>query len=236
MTKKKVEELEMVVEGIGTLPDNRDEEAKALQDFVLQWGQFPFKERKSNYQDYWLEGYGYIPGSRNVKHRYVEMQLPDYGKFEGSVLDLGCQIGAMVQEAYMRGGHPCIGLDFQPEFIDCARKIAKFNDFDIGYYVADLTKVEATHKFINSLYGEDFVWDNVFALSIFKHIEKYFAPLLKGINFKNLYIEGHNAGDRGFEGDMNSRIEKFLDSTGWSWTRLGMTTCRSPRCLWLARR
>jgi hypothetical protein len=142
----------------------------------------------------------------------------------------------MVQEAYLRGAGKCVGLDFQPEFIECARQIAEFNNHDIGFYEANLTKVEDTHNFINSLYGNDFVWNTVFALSIFKHIEKYFAPLLKGVNFENLYIEGHNAGDKGFDSDMNKRIENFLIDSGWDWERLGMTTCRSPRCLWLARR
>lgn len=209
-------------------------EVKELQEFVLQWGQYPFKERKQNYQDYWLEGYGYIPGSRNVRHRYEEMTMPDYGEMTGSVLDLGCQIGSMVQEAYMRGCSPCVGFDFQPEFIECAKKIAAFNKYDIRYEVVDLTKVDATHDLIKNIfpYGVDIL----FALSIFKHIEKYFAPLITGIKFKTLYIEGHNAGEKGFESDMNRRIEKFLESTGWGWERLGMTVCRSPRCLWIAKR
>lgn len=213
---------------------DRDKEALDLQKFVLEFGQFPFKERKSNYQDYWLEGYGYIPGSRNVKHRYIEMTMPDYGEMSGSVLDLGCQIGSMLTEAYMRGCSPCVGFDFQPEFIECAKKIAEFNNFDIRYEVADLTKVDETHNLIKNIFPDGI--DIVFALSIYKHIEKQFAPLIKGIDFKTLYIEGHNAGDKGFEGPMNSRIENFLNDTGWNWERLGMTMCRSPRCLWIVKR
>ena len=214
---------------------NRDKEASNIQEFVLNWGQYPFKERKTNYQDYWLNGYGQIPGSRDVNHRYKEMQLPEVWQGQ-SVLDLGCQIGTMVQEAYLRGAGKCVGLDFQPEFIQCAKMIAEFNEHDIDFVRIDLTKVEDTHNFINNLYGHGFVWNTVFALSIFKHIEPYFAPLLKGIEFENLYIEGHNAGDKGFNSDMNLRIEKFLINSGWNWDRLGMTSCRSPRCLWVVRR
>lgn len=211
-----------------------DSNVEELKKFVLEFGQFPFKERKSNYQDYWLEGYGYIPGSRNVKHRYEEMVMPDYGEMSVSVLDLGCQIGSMLTEAYMRGASPCVGFDFQPEFIECAKKIADFNKFDIRYEVADLTKVEETHNLIKNIFPNGV--DIVFALSIFKHIEKHFAPLIKGINFKTLYIEGHASNEQGFSGPMNNRIEIFLDSTGWGWERLGMTMCRSHRCLWIVRR
>jgi 2-polyprenyl-3-methyl-5-hydroxy-6-metoxy-1,4-benzoquinol methylase len=213
----------------------RMKEAEEIQKFVKTYGQFPFGEREENYQDYFLDGYGVISGSRNVSHRFEEMKLSNI--FQGqSVLDLGCQIGSMVQEAYLRGAGKCVGLDFQPEFLECAKKIAKFNGHKIEFYQADFSKVEETQNFIKSLTAKDFVWDIVFALSIYKHIEHHFETLLKNINFKNLYIEGHNSGNEGFSNSMNKRIENFLINTGWRWERLGMTLCRSPRCLWLARR
>jgi predicted RNA methylase len=209
---------------------NRKKEAEKIKRFVRQYGQFPFKERKENYQDYYLGG-EYVSGSRNVKHRYEVMKLPE--TITGGVLDLGCQIGSMLAEAYMRGARPCVGVDIQTEFLDCAKMIAKFNNFDITYLKLDITKDEAI-KTMNNMFPNGI--DIVFSLSIYKHIERDFHKLLYQLNYKKMYIEGHNAGNAGWDGDMNQRIEVLLKQTGYKWDRVAMSSCRSPRCIWIVRK
>jgi|WetSurMetagenome_2_1015567.scaffolds.fasta_scaffold27867_4 2-polyprenyl-3-methyl-5-hydroxy-6-metoxy-1,4-benzoquinol methylase len=212
-----------------TVPYNHYfDDQEQLKAKIRKYGQFPFMERSQNYQSYYLSG-EWILGTRDIAHRYSIMGLPE--DFKGqSVIDLGCQIGSMAFEAYRKGATKITGLEYQPEFIDCARDLARANGFYVNFMEMDLTKTNEVAKYLNNYYSEGV--DIVFALSIVKHIgcELNFQ-LLNKINWKMCYIESHNIGKDG-SGGYSQEILKYLNSLRWKHEQIGITNDRSPRIIW----
>ena len=200
-----------------------------LKKQILTLSQFPHKERKQNYQSYWLSGQGYQPGSRDTLYRYSVMNLPQF--FTGlSILDLGSQIGAMSIEAVRRGASKVLGLEYEKDFLKCAIELAKYDQMDITYKEADLKNLSVTIDTIHSFFGNDTV-DVVFALSLTKHVGvKQLHDILRNFRWKTCFIEGHNC-----NGDLNTpHCQDIFTNlvSQFSNTFLGFTEDRSIRPVW----
>jgi len=204
------------------------EDINELKRKCRKYGQFPFQERSQNYQSYWLNG-DWVDGTRKIPHRFDKMQLPQ--DFKGkSVLDLGCQMGSMAMEAWRRGARKVTGLEYQSEFVDCARDIARANGFYVNFQVMDLTEINRCSEYIKSYYPEGV--DIVFGLSLYKHIKRAFFDLMKEVNFKTAYIESHNTGQDGLNCGHVQEMIKEMTQLGWNPTHLGYTEDRSRRAIW----
>lgn len=203
------------------------EKRSDLRDKIKKYGQFPFQERSQNYQTYYLDE-DWVEGTRNILHRYEVMGLPTY--FDGkSVLDLGCQIGSMALEAWRRGARKVTGLEYQPEFVDCARDLSRANGFYVNFQEMDLTNVGLVTEYVKQYYPEGV--DIVFALSLYKHIKSFLFNVLKNINFKTCYVESHNTGTEGLKCGHVQEMLKYMYSLG-TCELIGQTTDRSPRFVW----
>jgi len=193
---------------------------------IANLAQFPHKERKQNYQEYYLNGV-YVDGTRKTLYRYDAMKIEKdlTGK---SVLDLGCQLGSMAAESYLRGARKVTGLEYQPEYVECARDLARINGMQINYMIKDLKNVNDCVTYINSYYKEPI--DIVFALSLYKHTGKSIFEILDHIKWKVCYVESHNVGTSGLETQHVREMLTYMNK--YQLEYLGTTEDRSPRCIW----
>jgi 2-polyprenyl-3-methyl-5-hydroxy-6-metoxy-1,4-benzoquinol methylase len=199
-----------------------------LKEKIARLSQFPHKERSEPYQSYYLEGEGYISGSRDTLYRFERMELPT--DFTGkTVLDLGCQLGAMSIEAYRRGARDILGIENEIDFLDCAIELAKYNNMPITYKQANLSSMGTTSNIIKGHFAAPV--DIVLALSLTKHVGvEILRILLNHFAWKVCYIEGHNC-----NGDLNTPhcqdiranlVNKFNN------TFIGFTEDRNTRPVW----
>jgi 2-polyprenyl-3-methyl-5-hydroxy-6-metoxy-1,4-benzoquinol methylase len=205
-----------------------EEDPEEVKKFVHEWGQFPFRERRSNYQSYFLKG-EYVEGSRDTEYRFTEMKIPKdlTGK---TVLDLGCCHGAMSIEAFRRGAHKVTGIDFQKEYIKCAENISRANGFQINFLRMDLTDVSGFAEFANGYYPDGV--DIVFMLSEFKHFPDHFENIIRSFKWKILFVESNNAPEGEATGHVQKIREVLSRLSGVKVEALGKTTDRSPRFLY----
>lgn len=201
-----------------------------LQNKILKCAQFPSKERKEPYQSYYLEGAGYIKGTRDILYRYTMMGLPV--NFTGmSVLDLGSQLGSMSIEAYRRGARNILGLEYEEDFLDCAKVLADHNQMGITYKQANLKDINSTVDTIYNYFGKENTVSIVFALSLTKHVGvNALYQILRSFKWKYCYLEGHNC-----NGDLNTPhcldvITNIVNR--FSNTFIGFSEDRSIRPVW----
>lgn len=201
-------------------------------------GQFPYKKRRTPYQDYWLGG-DYIKGTRKTLYRFAKFDMlkSDKELDNKSILDLGCCYGAMASEAYRRGARFVTGIDNKEEYIDLARKIAKYNKQNINYQHMELNNVDLIVKYVNNYYkGTAHGKPNiVFALSLWKHLKEKILQILKEIDFDVCFFESNNVDSQSIQSFNSSsaiEIEAAFKKYDLAYTRLGTTEDRSLRCLW----
>jgi len=128
-------------------------------------------------------------GIRDMKSRYFILNLPD--SFKGKrVLDIGCNLGMVCKMASDKGSERCVGLDFCKETIEVAQKYIKSKKYNnINLFSFDIN--DGLERLISLIGDEKF--DYVFALSIWKHVDK--KKLYDIINFyckEKCWFEGHN--------------------------------------------
>lgn len=203
-----------------------------LKNKINSLAQFPYNQRSQSYQAYWLHDEGWIKGTRDALYRFNVMGITEdlSGK---SVLDLGCQLGVMGMECCRRGATNVLGVEYQPEYVECARDLAEYNNFkNITFIQGDLTKGDEVPKIVNKHFDNKPV-DICLALSLYKHVKEPLFNVLSKIKFKTLYIESHNTGTTGIQTphvvEMLSYMKKYsLEPV----TFIGFTTDRSPRAVW----
>jgi hypothetical protein len=201
-----------------------------LKEKILRCSQFPHKERETNYQSYWLKGEGYVKGSRDTLYRYDRMGIESdlTGK---SILDLGAQLGAMSIEAARRGASPIFSLEYEPDFVDCARDLIRHNGMQVTFLQQDLTDVKGTVNSIKAFFEKNTV-DIVFALSLTKHIKvRTLFDILNGFKWHRCYIEGHNCNKDlntpHCQDIYNNLVKRFKHKF------MGFTEDRSVRPIWI---
>jgi len=201
-----------------------------LQEKIAKLSQFPHKERTQPYQSYFMEGEGYIKGSRDTLYRFDQMSMPNI--LTGAlVLDLGSQLGAMSVEASRRGAKKVLGLEYENDFIECAEELAKYNKMPITFKQVDLKNLNGTLDTIHNFFGKENTVDIVFALSLTKHVGvSALYQILRNFKWKYCFVEGHNC-----NGDLTTphcqEIEQNLISK-FTHRFLGFTEDRSIRPLW----
>jgi len=107
-----------------------------------------------------------------------------------TVLDVGCNIGAISIECKKKCAKRVVGIDKDKNLIECAREIAKIFNLDIEYYVTDITEeTEIT----------DESFDYVFCLNVFHHLNEMskikLLRILDKITKKKLFFEASVSGD-----------------------------------------
>jgi hypothetical protein len=190
---------------------------------------YPKGQTSKNYQMYWLKDH-YAEGVRDTLLRYNRMGLADdlRGK---SVLDLGCNLGALSVEAYRRGARFITGLDLDVESIECARGLARANGFQINYQVMDLRPIEAVQKYLAAYYKHKDV-DIVFAQGLHESLGENLWELLDALDWAECYVESHRAPKELSSTHVVDMI-KGIDSLKDVQTQyLGLTEDFGPRCLW----
>lgn len=199
-----------------------------LEEKIKSLTQFPHKQRKQNYQTYFLNG-EHKEGSRDILYRFSKMLVPEELE-ERSVLDLGCNLGSVLFECENRGAGKMVGIDFEKDYIECARNLAHYNQSKINFIRRDLTNTHGIIDYLRKYFCEGKI-DYVFALSIYKHIEQAMFDILKSLNWEVCYVESHNAPE-GLETDHVKEMVKGFKSLKCRSIYLGQTSDRSPRCLW----
>jgi 2-polyprenyl-3-methyl-5-hydroxy-6-metoxy-1,4-benzoquinol methylase len=203
-------------------------DGEKLKQEIKDLTQFPHKERKQNYQTYYMSGQ-YERGSRDTLYRYETMGLNNLDFSGKSILDLGCNSGAMLFEAKRRGAGKALGIDYERDYITCARQLALYNKVPINFIKLDLNDLDSI-KYIKQYFCDDPI-DIVFALSLYKHINRNMFTILKHLKWRVCYVESHNAPEgmaTGHAMEMVIEISKLEVKSIY----LGQTTDRSPRCIW----
>jgi len=198
-----------------------------LKDKIAKLTQFPWKSRVMNYQSYYLNGEE-VPGSRNTMERMELMKIP-LDMFGMSVLDLGCNLGEIANECYRIGALPVMGLDYEKDYIECAKELAIQNKYNINYVQTDLTNVKESIDIINSFFGEKPI-DIIFALSLYKHIKGIMFEVLDGLNFVQCVVESNNS-PQGLQTPHVIEIIKHIEDRKWEWEHIGTDITRSPRII-----
>jgi len=212
-----------------SLPYYRQDKHELIEKIKF-YSQFPHKKRAKNYQTYLL-GNEYQDGSRDTAYRMDQMGIA-HDLTGNTVLDLGCNLGAMCVESYRRGARLVSGIDYEQDYIDCARDLARYNGNQINFLRMDLTK-ESTIDWVNAYYPNGV--DIVFALSLFKHIKSKLFDLLQNIKFGRCIVESNNSPD-GEQSDHAKQIISYFNHYGFKYDFFGMTDDRSPRCLWVVKK
>jgi len=199
-----------------------------LENRIFNLTQFPHKQRRANYQTYFIDG-KYKSGSRDTLYRYEKMDV-ERNMTGLSILDLGCNLGSILVEARRRGASKLLGIDNEKDYIDCARDLAHYNKLPINFIQRNLNRVTSLISEIRNYFCHKEI-DVVFALSIYKHIYGNMFVILKNIKWRRCYIESHNAPEE-FETGHVKEMLKGIESLDCKSTYLGQTEDRSPRCLW----
>jgi hypothetical protein len=206
---------------------NSKEEVERLKKKIVELTQFPHKERKENYQSYYIDGEE-IGGSRNTVERMDLMNIPE-NMTDLTVLDIGCNLGSICCESWKRGARMIMGLDYEEDYIDCARDLARHNGYNINYMVKDMTKVNDISIYIKSFFEPSQRPINIiFALSLYKHIKGKLFEVLDRLSWHACIIESNNA-PQGLETPHVKEIIKFIEDRDWKWEHIGTDSTRSPR-------
>ncbi len=191
--------------------------------------QFPHRERKQQYQSYWI-GDEYEKGSRDINYRLDMFNIPfDLSKMIG-VVDLGCQLGSIAQACYKRGARKVTGIDYEKDYIECARDLARYNQHEINFQNIDLRNTDKIIDYLNDYYKEPI--DMLFMLALDKHVG--FDNLLKiidNVKFKSLFWEGNAAQDVNTGHVIETDVE-LNKRFGGNAKRIGFTTDRNMRFIW----
>lgn len=220
----KYKDMSVVDSNIWMPEFNTDE----LKDNISKLTQFPHKERKQNYQTYILDD-EYQKGSRDTQYRFDEMGIKN-NLNNKTVLDLGCNLGAVCLESFNRGARKITGIDYEKDYIKCARNLARYNGIPINYLQKDMNNPYELSDEFNNYYPEKI--DIIFALSLYKHIHVNLWILLDKLNFDVCYVESNNVGDKGIDSVHAKEMIAGMNSFNFNHELICVTSDRSPRCVW----
>ena len=197
-----------------------------LKDMIEKLSQFPHKQRKQNYQGYFI-GSEYVPGSRDTLSRMKLMNIPENME-RLSVLDIGCNLGSIAMECYRRGARKITGIDSEKDYIDCAKALAIHNGYSINFHVMNIMNIYESSKNISSHYKGPI--DIIFMLSIYKHVKESMFLLLDKIEWKTAYVESHNAPEL-LETQHVKEMLDHMHKRNWNVEHIGTDYTRSPRII-----
>lgn len=153
--------------------------------------QFPKGERTEAYQDFWLAG-NLVRGQRRVVERAALMGF--YPKAGDSVLDIGTQSGSFLQYAWNSGARKLAGVEVDPDYVDCAKALARSCKQNICFRIMDVVKQRAAFLEWVRAYFPDGV-SHCLTLSMEKHLgEDFMFALIDEIGAKYTYVETNAVG------------------------------------------
>lgn len=200
-----------------------------LKEKIKQLTQFPVMERDQPYQSYYI-GDEYVKGSRDIQYRFDKFNIVKNLSNIYSVVDLGCNLGGIAQLAYKRGAKNVTGIDYEKDYIECAKSLAEYNTEYIAYIQMDLKQDGIVENFINKYYPNGI--DMIFMLAIDKHIRRDRCfQILDRIKFKSLFWEGSSAKDENTTHviQTNNELKKrYKDKV----KQLGFINDRNKRFIW----
>lgn len=214
----------------GPLPDLvRYGESKGdLRDALQEDGQFPFRERKEAYQDYYLYG-AWHRGERQVVERAALLDFPPAWRGpEDTVLDLGCHVGGFLHHAWLAGLTRLVGVDANPSYVDLAQRLARANGWNICYRAMSVED-PALIDWLRQLWPGGVTY--LLLLSMLKHLPSEAAlwALVDNVAPEHLYLET-NAVKEGHEAPLGVEVRRRRGTlVGWSTDRNHRACYRVPR-------
>lgn len=155
--------------------------SKELENKIKTQGQ---GDRTVQYQSL-----GNLKGRRDMEHRAKIMQIPE--NLEGkSVLDIGCNLGAVCIEFASRNADRVVGIDIHERTISIAKEYAEHIGMNkIEYYQANIDDgLESLKQKIG-----DQKFDYVLVLSVMNNVDrKSLIKIIKYFCKDTLYLEGHS--------------------------------------------
>ena len=198
-----------------------------LKTDLYREGSFPFQERDQPYQEYWLDGRWWT-GEREVVKRanILGFQVNP----QEHVLDVGTCLGGFLHRAWQRahGEGIFVGLDYQPQYVDLARRLARaaganlcFREWDLS---RDLPACTGLKEWLASI-GMRHV-HHMLVLSMLKHlpeVERSVWHLVDAIRPEWAYLETNALKDK-------EQVAPFAQEVGRrGGVRTGYTTDRNLR-------
>jgi len=180
---------------------DKEEILKASGDTDRKWKTKPY------------QAIGSVKGFRNTDYRCEFMNLPN--DFEGkSVLDIGCNLGAMCIAVKQRGAGRVVGIDKATSLVETASDIFNRHGYDISLISYDMNKqgFEPLLKII----GEE-KFDYIFALSIYHHVnnKKVLWDIINNYCSGTCWFEGHKRNSREeLEKDLSMNLNSKINFIG----------------------
>lgn len=168
------------------------QDLKSLRARVHRECQFPAGARAEAYQDFWLGG-ELERGQRRVVERAAALGFAP--KPDESVLDIGCQSGGFLQYAAQRGAGRVAGVDVSPEYVDCARALARSSGQNICVRKMNVvSEREAFLAWVRAYFPRGV--DHLLCLSLEKHLgERFLFELIDAIGARRTYVETNAISD-----------------------------------------
>lgn len=146
-----------------------------------------------------------------------------------SVLDIGCSIGACCVESKLIGADSVVGVDSDETSIRCAQMIAKYNEMDITYLMANLEDETA----LNQIQSINKHFDYIFCFAVMSWVaHSSLARILKEVSFNYCLMEVH---EKCWNRPKNADLFINRYSLGCKSEFLGQSSERERNC-WLFRR
>ena len=189
-----------------------------LKEEIIKKSQFPYGKRKYQYQSIDEEN---MRGIRDMDHRYSVLDLPC--SFKGKrVLDIGCNLGMVCKMSSQKEAALSVGIDNKAETIEVAKKYFDSEDCkNVQLFLYDINN--GLDTLISTIGSEKF--DYVFALSIWKHVDRF--KLYDIINYyckNSCWFEGHNKQSQQF---FEKELSRYLNFSKIDF--MGNTTDRGVR-------
>ena len=126
-----------------------------------------------------------VPGQRDHRHRVKHMQMDGLNWRGKTVLDLGCNNGAMMREALRRGAKRVVGVDFRRvSYWSQVMNLLEYWNFDM--LPLDLPEQAKMIEVCTGIAK----FDIVFALAIVQHMESGYQPWMAKLAKGTFYFEG----------------------------------------------
>jgi len=214
------------VEPLPPAPVDPELEARVRRDC-----QYPPGQRPEPYQDFFLD-WRWVPGARRVHGRALALGFaPQPGE---SVVDIGCQSGGFLQWSWLDqavqsscGPGVHLGIDFDLNYIQAARDLARAAGMGIDYRVLDaITQAELIRGWTRQVCGGP--PDHLLLLSMEKHLGgPALWALVDGVRARHTYVET-NAYPAG--STAKAAVEQAVAQRGGRY--LGDSYDRNPRRLY----
>jgi SAM-dependent methyltransferase len=153
--------------------------------------QFPAGKRAEAYQDFYLDRLWHLGQRRVVERAELLGFAPRAGE---SVLEIGCQSGGFLQLGALAGAE-VIGVEIDPNYIDCARALARSSSLNICIRRLDaVDEMALLLEWIGQRFPRGL--DHLLALSMEKHLgEEKLFQLVDALGARRTYIETNAVSD-----------------------------------------